>query len=463
MPDSVVDSVIPKLERRIAQIVAQELPPGLAVGLVRDQELIWQQGFGAADIASGRAVNEHTLFLVASISKTFTATAIMQLRDERKLRLDDPVVRYIPEFSAVRNPFGPIEEVTLLRLLTHRSGLPGESPTGHWSTTRFPSREEILSAIPKLQIAIEPDSAFKYSNLGFALLGEVIARISGRSFSDYVRTELLEPLGMESSTFELTAAARERMATGYLPHPYEDVAEPAEVPASFGGYEAAAGLRSSVADLAKWISLQFRTKVSQREAAQVLRGESLSTMHHVRWVESDWKVGYALTWWATRVGENIYHHHSGGDHGFLTFAAFNKLHRFGVIALSNATGHAATGMLTFEALEMLVGAARDNAKPRPSKSIATPADLKRYLGVYVPVHFGGELRIEFRSGALVLRVAPTPSMPVPLPLVPLLATQRPNVFTVTKGRSAGEQLAFEVSDPGTVTGFSLGELKYLRR
>ena len=87
MSDPIVDSVIPKLQRRIAQIVAQERPPGLAVGVVRDQELVLKQGFGMADIASGRAVDEDTLFLVASISKTFTATAIMQLRDEGKLRL----------------------------------------------------------------------------------------------------------------------------------------------------------------------------------------------------------------------------------------------------------------------------------------------------------------------------------------------------------------------------------------
>ncbi len=204
--DPVVDSVVPKLQRRIAQIVAQERPPGLAIGIVRDQELVWQQGFGLADIASGRPVDQHTLFLVASISKTFTATAIMQLRDERKLRLDDPIVRFIPEFSAVPNLFGSIEDVTLLRLLTHRSGLVGESPTAHWSTTRFPTREEVLATIPKLQIAIEPDSAFKYSNLGFALLGEVIARVSGRSFTEYVRSEILTPLGMDSSAFELTPA-----------------------------------------------------------------------------------------------------------------------------------------------------------------------------------------------------------------------------------------------------------------
>jgi D-alanyl-D-alanine carboxypeptidase len=459
--DPVVDSVVPKLQHRIAQIVAQERPPGLAIGIVRDQGLVWQQGFGLADIASARPVDQHTLFLVASISKTFTATAIMQLRDERKLRLDDPIVRFIPEFSAVPNPFGSIEDVTLLRLLTHRSGLIGESPTAHWSTTRFPTREEVLATIPKLQIAIEPDSAFKYSNLGFALLGEVIARVSGRSFTDYVRSEILTPLGMDSSAFELTPGSRELMATGYLPHPYDDVANVAQVPETFGGYAAAAGLRSSLADLAKWISLQFRTKAPRREGNQVLSGESLSAMHRVRWVEADWSIGYALTWWATRMRENIYHHHSGGDHGFLTFAAFSKPHRIGIIALSNGTGHFATARIAFDGLEMLVAAASEADMPPPAKSVATPPEFKPYLGGYTAVHFGGELRIEFRNGALVLSMRPAPGMPPP-PAAPLIATCEPHIFTVSKGRSAGEPIVFELSDSGEATGFSLGELKYLK-
>jgi len=184
-------------------------------------------------------------------------------------------------------------------------------------------------------------------------------------------------------------------------------------------------------------------------------------MHRVRWVEADWSIGYALTWWATRMRENIYHHHSGGDHGFLTFAAFSKPHRLGIITLSNGTGHFATGMITFEGLEMLVEAAREAEMPQPSKSVATPAEFKRYLGGYTAVHFGGELRIEFRNGVLVLSIRPTPGVPAP-PAAPLIATGEPHIFSVSKGRPAGEQLGFELSDSGEVTGFSMGEMKYLK-
>jgi len=129
--------------------------------------------------------------------------------------------------------------------------------------------------LSKSALVIEPHSAFKYSNLGFALLGEVVARVYGRPFTEYLRSEILDPLGMTASCFTLEEAGS-RIATGYLPHPYDDVPEPALATTDHHGYAAAAGLRSSVSDLAKWISLQFRTKAEKREGAQVLAGKSLS-------------------------------------------------------------------------------------------------------------------------------------------------------------------------------------------
>src|SRR5262245_42728058 len=128
MSDPILDAVMPKLHDRISQLVAQHRLPGVAVGIVHDQELVWSAGFGFADLAMERRPDEHTLFRVGSITKTITAAALMQLRDAGKLQLDDPIVRFLPEFAAVRTRFGTVEDVTLLRLLTHRSGLMGEPP-----------------------------------------------------------------------------------------------------------------------------------------------------------------------------------------------------------------------------------------------------------------------------------------------------------------------------------------------
>ncbi|MGO9605699.1 MAG: serine hydrolase domain-containing protein [Candidatus Binataceae bacterium] len=450
MPDR-VDSVIPKLTDRVHQLMAQQGVPGVALGIVRDQELAWSQGFGHADMASTRPMDADTIFGVASITKTFTATAIVQLRDKGRLGLDDPVSKYIPEIKKVRPRFGSLRDLTLRRLLTHRSGLVGEAPSGHWSNLNFPSMAEILAMLSRVEIVIEPDSAFKYNNLAFALLSEVVARVSRRSYREYVRRQILEPLGMESSGF---AIENPRNATGYMPERYQDIPAVSADP-SMNGYLGAAGLRSSVTDLSKWLALQFRTKSGDRAGAQVLSGKSLSEMHRVTFVEHDWVAGYALTWMATRLGENIYLHHGGSVPGFLTMIAFSKLHRLGVIVLTNKQGHIASGTIAFEALEMLTGEAKKEVRtPAP---VPVPDNLKPLLGRYVGMPaFGVIFHIEWRGGALQL-ATPIDLFMIPMPPAPLTATDKPNVFIVSAGRIAGEPLIFEFEADGRVTGFVTGD------
>src|SRR5215831_784905 len=213
-----MDAVMPKLTARIHQVMAQQGVPGVALGLINNQEVMWSGGFGYADVAAGRAMDADTICGAASITKTFTATAIMQLRDQGGLSLDDPVGRYIPEIRKVRCRFGTLRDLTLRRLMTHRSGLVGEAPTGHWWEMKFPSVAEILALLPKVEMVIEPDSIFKYNNLAFVLLGEVIARVTGRTYRDYIRRRILRPLQMLSSGFELAnPRKRDRLYAGALP------------------------------------------------------------------------------------------------------------------------------------------------------------------------------------------------------------------------------------------------------
>src|ERR1700689_2049775 len=144
MADRLVDAVIPKLTDRVHQLMAQQGVPGVSMGIVRGADLLWSGGFGYADLATSRAMDADAIFGVASITKTFTATAIMQLRDKERLSLDDPVTRYIPEVKKVRGRIGSLKDLPLRGLMTHRTGMMGESPSGHWSSMTFPSRAEIL-------------------------------------------------------------------------------------------------------------------------------------------------------------------------------------------------------------------------------------------------------------------------------------------------------------------------------
>jgi hypothetical protein len=319
---------------------------------------------------------------------------------------------------------------------------------------------EILGGLSKSALVIEPYSAFKYSNLGFALLGEVVARVSGRPFTEYLRREILDPLGMKSSCFTLEEAGS-KMATGYLPHPYDDVPEAALATTDHHGYASAAGLRSSVSDLAKWISLQFRTKATKREGAQVLAGKSLSEMHRVVFVERDWRTGYCLAWWAIRIGENIHHDHGGSNPGFLSSLAFNKQRRLGVVALTNAQGHAAGATIAFQTLETLVQKADEIGTAAPLLDpIPTPPHLKPLVGRYEERNYGGLFHVEYRAGELMLIIPPSPIWPVPPPPTRLLATDRELVFTMETGRGAGEPVTFVQSRDGMITELRFMEMIY---
>ncbi|MDP8924414.1 MAG: beta-lactamase family protein [Chloroflexota bacterium] len=445
------------LDRHAARLLRRHVLTGAMFGVVHDQQLAWSRGLGSPD--RDRPLDAHTLSRVASITKTFTATAVVQLRDVGKLRLDDPLVLHLPEFGAVRNPFGPIEDVTLRKLLCHHAGIVGEPPTGHWQSLHFPTREEVLAALPRVEVVIPPGSAFKYSNLGYTLLGEVVERASGRPVLDYLRSELLEPLGMADATFAPSAADRPRNASGHLAHAFEDWAAPAP-PSRTHGMAAAAELYASVHDLGHWLSLQFRTDASERSGAQVLRGPSLAEMHRPQYVEPDWSLGYCLGWRANRRGDRIWHGHGGGLPGFRSQILFNVPERVGVVVLIDGMGPA--DQIALDLAEAAAGLLAEAAPaPAPPAPVPTPDHVCRFLGLYRWVHFGELARVEYRGGRLVLvggSANPAPGSP-PCPLEP---TDVPNTFLVHGGRYAGERLTFGQADDGRVTGFSAAGFAYTR-
>ena len=328
MSDPVLQGLIPGIERLAQTKVATHRLPGMALGIVRDQELAWFGGFGAADLESGAKPTEETIARVASVTKTFTATAIMQLRDEGRLTLEDPLARHVPEFASARAVGGYVEGVTIRRLLTHRSGLVTESPTHGWAALDFPSREEILARLPETGIVIPQDSAFKYSNLAFALLGEVIYRVSGTPYTEYIHTHIIEPLGLTSTVFDLTDYLRPRFFTGYNPSPWQDRPERAPY-AHLNGISAGGQLHSTVSDLARWVSFQFRG------GGLVLSPETVLEIQRPQYVEPDWSAGQCIGWRATRIGDRVHHNHGGGIHGFATQVWFNAPGRTGVVLLIN--------------------------------------------------------------------------------------------------------------------------------
>jgi CubicO group peptidase (beta-lactamase class C family) len=461
MTASFLQEVLPDVTARLEHAVRAQRLPGLAVGIVQDQELAWFGGFGYSDLASSKRPTEHTLFRVASITKTLTTAAILQLRDAGRLGLDDPLAQHLPEFAAARARAGTVDGVTLRRMLAHRAGLTTEAPLPSWNAPSFPTREELVAALPRLEVVIPQDSAFKYSNLAFGLLGEVIARVSGRLYADYMQAEVLGPLRMVSSVFELTDASRPWLATGYLPGLFDD--EPRRAPyASLDGVAACGQLHSSVHDLSRWIALQFRTEAAERNGSQILSGPTLEESHRPQYLEPDWSTGYCLGWRATRTGDRVYHGHGGGIHGFASQILFSKPHKLGVICLANLWPHPGLLATATEILEILVPARINSTPPADEPRFEkTPPEWSPLLGLYIAAP-GVPLHVAYRGGALRLDKSPLSDylLHVPATLEP---TETADTFLVRGGRGAGERITFERSAAGQVEQFELGGFVYKKQ
>ena len=333
-----ISDVARKLEARAAAFVKQHRLPGAAVGVVHGDSLAWASGLGYADVASRTAPDSVTLYRVASITKTFTGTAIVQLRDEGRLHLDDPAVKYVPEIGVVSSPFGAIETVTIRRLLSHESGLQSEPPGTDWSTPTYEGLiRRNLDRATEVATTMPPNAQSKYSNLGYQLLGEVVARVSGTPYVEYLRTHILGPLGMDDSGFEpLPTGLKDRLATGYAAHFLSDELPHASSPPIIW---AEGGLSSCVSDLARWVSFQFREEGGPRTGSQILSGTSLKEMHTARYLADEaWTQAFCISWYAVRKNDVIWVQHSGGLHGFNTNICFDPEHKVGAIVLLNGAG-----------------------------------------------------------------------------------------------------------------------------
>ena len=454
MADCVLQTLVPDIERLAATKVAKHRLPGMALGIIRNRELAWFGGFGAADLDSGKKPTASTIARIASVTKTFTTTAIMQLRDAGQLKLDDPLAQHIPEFASARAIRGDVDGVTLRRLLTHRSGLVTESPTHGWHDLDFPSREEMLGKLPETGIVIPQDSAFKYSNLAFGLLGEVVYRITGTPYIEYVHANIIEPLGLASTVFDLTDELRPHFFVGYNPTPYQDRPERAPY-AHLNGISAAGQLHSTVSDLAKWVSFQFQTDGGDRRGAQVLKGSTLVEIQQPQYVEPDWSAGQCLGWRATRIGDHIYHNHGGGIHGFGTQVWFNVPRKTGVVVLINMWPPHGGLEIAQEVLEMVLNA--DEAVPLVPEQPAlapTPEALRRFVGYY-RAEPGIEVDIEVRDGSLRLAAHGGSAYSLHAPAV-LEPTDKEEEWLVCGGRAAGEIALFKFDDDDRVISYELG-------
>jgi CubicO group peptidase (beta-lactamase class C family) len=345
--------------------------PGIVVGVVAGDELLWSQGFGYADLDSERPMRADTRFRMASHSKLFTATAIMQLREQGLLRLDDPVSDYLPWFQVkAASPLDP--PITIEQLLTHSSGLPREAGP-HWSDLDFPSVEELIALMPERQAAFSPETRWKYSNLAYTLAGMIVEQVSGQSWAGYLQANIFDPLAMRASSVD---SRDPLLATGYgrrMPDgsravmPFVDARSMAS----------ATGLTSSVEDMARFVSAQFRD--GSRGDNRLLSTPSLREMHRVRMLENDWTRGQGIGFSVMRVGEQLHVGHGGGYPGYTTHTRIWLDGGVGVIVLTN-TNDSSPSHISAQLMKTVGEAVADATREEPET--AWDPDWARFAGLY---------------------------------------------------------------------------------
>ncbi|MDX1494994.1 MAG: serine hydrolase domain-containing protein, partial [Longimicrobiales bacterium] len=271
------DSIV----REWRQSAAEEGIVGASLGLVRHGDLISFAAHGMADVDANRRVDEETIYHWASITKTFTAISIMQLRDRGLLRLDDPIVEYVPELRGVHNPYGSMEEITIRQLMSHSAGFRGSSwpwaGSEPWHPHEPTEWSQLVAMIPYTRIHFEPGSRYSYSNPGIIFLGRVIEAVTGDVYEAYVDKNIFRPLGMERAYFDVTPwHLREHRSNHYFVR--DGRPEAGGLDFNTGITVSNGGLNAPVPDMARYLAFLLGTPVGDADHDAVLPRSSLEEM-----------------------------------------------------------------------------------------------------------------------------------------------------------------------------------------
>lgn len=380
-------ALCPQLIPLFQDVVDQAHIPGLAYGVILDGQLVHSHGMGRREMTTTAPVDAETIFRIASMTKSFTALAILQLRDRGQLRLDEAAATYVPELAHLLYPSADSAPITVRQLLTMSAGWPQDDP---WADRQIYRPDTDLSALYEggIPFSNPPGVTFEYSNMGYMVLGRIITNVSGRPAMDFVQQEILTPLGMTQSGWQATDLPASQLAHGYR---WEDETWREEALLPCGGDVASfAGLFTTVQDLARWVAL-FQSAWPPRDDADtgILRRSSLREMQQVgrmvapRLQEQSLGEAGGVTGGGYGFGLYTLHNgdwesvgHGGGLPGFGSHMRWAPDYGVGVVILANVT-YAPVHALCSEALALLVeGASLPKRAPEPD-----PALLQAQEGV----------------------------------------------------------------------------------
>ena len=367
------------IDRLFADFIKASHVPGAAWGVIIDGELAHSGAAGVRDTVSNTPVDVDTVFRIASMTKSFTAVAILKLRDEGKLSLDDPAERYVPELKTLRYPTSDSPRITVRHLLTHSEGFPEDNP---WGDQQLSETEESFTRMLRegIPFSTAPGTAYEYSNYGFAILGRIVSAVSRESYDDYVTKNILQPLGMRSTTLHADRVPKGRLAVGYR---WEDERWKEEPVLPHGSFGSMGGMLTTIRDLSRYVAL-FLDAWPPRDGPErgPLRRASLREMQQP-WRPSTTRVvldksalsahltagsyGYGLSNTQTCQFRSAIAH-GGGLPGYGSLMRWLPDYGVGIIAFGNLTytGWSSTVGAAFDRLERTGGLVPREVVPSPA-------------------------------------------------------------------------------------------------
>lgn len=402
--------------------------PGLYAGVVRDGELLWHEGIGAADVTVPKvAPTADDQFLIASNTKTFTAVQVMQLRDEGKLSLDDTLDQHLPE---VKHP-----RVTVRQALAHSSGMQREPIGDVWETLVNPDREELLAGFNEAERVHPPHKYFHYSNLVFSVLGELVARLDGRSWWESLKARILDPLEMRRTTVGPSGST----VTGYYVPPHTDV--PVTEPIlDLKALAPCGGLASTAQDMARWSSFVASP------VEEVLSADTLAEMCEPQIVidRERWTGAFGLGFMLMRSGTRTWVGHTGGMPGHITGLFTDRESGTGGLALMNTTSAPDPAAFAIELADHVVE--HDPVLPEPWRpGTSVPDELAGVVGVWYSE--GTPFVFSVKQGKLEARQQ---GLPEHKPSS-VFEKVEDDLYRTVAGRENGELLRITRDADGTVT------------
>ena len=401
-----------ELARLVRAAQSEHRLPSVAAAVVVRGEPVLETAIGFAD-AEGREAAPDMQYRIGSITKTFTAAAVMALVDEGAVGLDDPVGKHVTEAGD--------RPLTIRRLLSHSSGLQREPPGSGWETMVVPTTAELLASLDQAEQALEPGRWWHYSNLAYFLLGEVVARLNGKPYPQVVEELLLGPAGLGRTSWQPVAP----VATPYYVDPYSGVLEPEpDIPEP----TPTGGLWSTAGDLCRWGSW-----LREREAMHVVQ---------VMADPEGWSLAHGLGLMLYRRGDRILYGHDGAMPGFLASLQCSREEDVQAAVLANATTPAiAVTLLALKLAERAI-----ELHPREPEiwrgQQAPPPDIEALLGIWWSE--GSQFVFSWSDGNLEARLAWSRQKPS------VFAAEGPDRFRVVSGRERGEILEVVRDETGAV-------------